>query len=177
MFAAHSWILEYWNEIQSGNIVVSKKIYKLYARMVDDIHNPKGNWIYDPSYGNKVIDFVERFCKNSKAPFAGQPLKLLLWQKALVDCVYSFIDQHTKLRRFIEVFLEIARKNGKSTLIAALAFYALFEESGAQVIAGANSLVQIQETLYGEACNMMLQSPALTAKVRSVRMIYLYPII
>jgi phage terminase large subunit-like protein len=160
-----NYILEYYNDIVSGKIVVSKKIRKLYETMVDNINNPKNDFIFNPFLANRPVEFIERFCKNSKAPFAGKPVTLMLWEKAFLSCIFGFVDKDTKLRQYHEVFLEVARKNGKSTLLACISLYCMFEEAGSQVITAANTLSQASD-LYNESYNMVLQSSLLKSKIK-----------
>lgn len=79
---------------------------------------------YDTSASDARIDFIENCIKLTKAPFYGKPMKLMLWQKAFIEVVYSFkiwsIDAEKWVDRFQEILLLITRKGGKTELIAAL---------------------------------------------------------
>ena len=52
-----------------------------------------------------------------------EPVKLELWQKALIAALFGFVDKDTKVREYQELILIVARKNGKSTLAAAIGFF------------------------------------------------------
>lgn len=160
-----NYILEYYNKIKSGEIPVSKKIDKQYEKIVDELHHPKDEYIFDINLASKPIEFIETFCKNSKAPFAGQPVKLLLWQKAMIQSVYGFVDIKTHMRRCRQVFILCGRKNGKSTLTSGIALYGLIEEHGAQVICAATKREQAMQ-VFTEAKNMVMQSPYLQKHIR-----------
>jgi phage terminase large subunit-like protein len=68
-----------------------------------------------------------------------QPIKLMPWQKAWWECLYSFKMKDTGLRRFTEGILEVARKNGKSTMFAADGNTDLFVgEGGADICCASN---------------------------------------
>lgn len=79
---------------------------------------------YDITNAYIRIDFIEHCVKLTKAPFYGKPMQLLLWQKALIEVAYSFkiksLDTNEWVDRFQEILLIIARKCGKTELIAAL---------------------------------------------------------
>lgn len=79
---------------------------------------------YDITNAYIRIDFIEHCVKLTKAPFYGKPMQLLLWQKALIEVTYSFkiksLDTNEWVDRFQEILLIIARKCGKTELIAAL---------------------------------------------------------
>lgn len=114
----HSFLLEYYNEIDSGRIIAGHELKQGLDNLIADIKSP--DYIYDNGDAQLRIDFVEGFCKHTKSPFAGKPFKLELWEKAFIEAFYSFKLAATGRRRFRRAILLIARKNGKSTLCAAL---------------------------------------------------------
>ena len=112
----HNYLLEYWELIQKKEIVVGYWIRKQIRNLVNDLGDPR--YVYDTTEAHKRIRFQETCCLQSKAPYYKKPLKLLPWQKAFWEAVYSFKMADTGLRRFNEGLLEVARKNGKSTMFA-----------------------------------------------------------
>ena len=112
-----NYLTEYWNMIQNGEVTVGYWIKKEIKNLIDDLNDPR--YIYDTTEAHKRIKFQETLCLQSKAPYYMKPLKLLPWQKAWWEVVYSFKMADTGLRRFTEGLLEVARKNGKSTMFAA----------------------------------------------------------
>lgn len=112
-----TYLEEYWNMIQTGEVTVGYWIKKEIRNLIDDLDDPR--YIYDTTEAHKRIKFQETLCLQSKAPYYMKPLKLLPWQKAWWEAVYSFKMADTGLRRFTEGLLEVARKNGKSTMFAA----------------------------------------------------------
>lgn len=115
-----NYLGEYLQEIRAGRIKVGLELMEVLERLEEERENPR--YIYDTSDAELRIEFIETFCKHSKDPFCGQPFTLLLWQKAFIEVVYSFKHASTGRDRFKKIILLIARKNGKSTLCAALAF-------------------------------------------------------
>ena len=157
-----NYILEYWDAIQSGRVVVSNRVRKVYAKLVEDIEHPKGKYIFDLSKANKPIRFIEQFCKHSKGEWAGKPVKLELFQKAYISALFGFIDKETGLRKYKETLFMVARKNGKSTMLAGIALYMLIadNEPGAEVYSTATKKDQAR-IVFDETLNMINQSPEL----------------
>lgn len=112
-----NYLQEYWGMIQNKEIVVGYWIKRAVKNLIDDLDDPR--FIYDTTEAHKRIRFQEKLCLQSKAPYYMKPIKLLPWQKAWWEAVYSFKMADTGLRRFTEGLLEVARKNGKSTMFAA----------------------------------------------------------
>ena len=128
-------ILEYWEEIESGRIVVSDKVYRTYKKVVSDIRNP-GVYFYSPQRANHVLEFAENYCRHSKGKFGGKPVRLELWEKAHLATVFGFIDDDG-LRKYRESLLIVGKKNGKSLLASVVGLYMLMAdgESGPEVYA------------------------------------------
>lgn len=161
-----NYIIEYWQEIEKGNIVVSKRIYKQYQKLVQDIdHHDK--YVYDSAKALRPIKFIESFCKHSKGELAGKPLILDLFQKAYISALFGFIDKDTGHRRYTESFFFVGRKNGKSTMLSAIALYMLMAdgESGAEVYSVASKRDQAN-ILFDQAHEMIKQSPDLNKNIR-----------
>ena len=112
-----TYIEQYDEEIRKGNIIVGYWIRKELDNLLADLNDPR--YIFDPTHAYKRFKFQEKCCLQSKAPYYMQPIKLMLWQKAFWEALYSFKMADTGLRRFNEALLEVARKNGKSTMFAA----------------------------------------------------------
>lgn len=160
-----NYILAYYNLFKSGKIEVSKKIAKQYEKIVYDLNNP-GKYHFDINKANRPIEFIEKFCKHSKGQWAGKPVILDLWQKAIIQTVFGFVDDKG-FRKYREVFIVVARKNGKSTLLSAIGLYMLFAdgEGGAQVCCVASKKDQAK-IVFEEASNMVSQSKLLKKHIR-----------
>lgn len=161
-----NYIVQYWQEMEKGNIVVSKRIYKQYQKLVQDIeHHDK--YIFDESKANRPIKFIEAFCRHSKGELAGKPLILDLFQKAYISALFGFIDKSTGHRRYTESFFFVGRKNGKTTMLSAIALYMLMAdgESGSEVYSVASKRDQAN-ILFDQAHEMIKQSPDLNKNIR-----------
>ena len=162
-----NYITAYNSLIQSGEIVASRRVKQVYARLAAATADTSGQYIFDEARASRPIAFIERFCKHSKGEWAGQSISLELFQKAYIQALYGFIDRDTGCRQYRESFFLVGRKNGKSTLLAGLALYMLTSdgEGGAEVYSTATKYAQAC-LLFDEAHNMIKQSPALARHFR-----------
>lgn len=158
-----NYITEYNAKIQSGEIAASRRVKAVYARLATDTNSIRVGYIFDEARANRPIEFIERFCKHSKGEWAGQGIRLELFQKAFIQALFGFVDAETGLRQYRESFFLVGRKNGKSTLLAGLALYMLTSdgEGGAEVYSTATKYAQAR-LLFDEAHNMIKQSPELS---------------
>jgi phage terminase large subunit-like protein len=122
-----NYILAYYQEIKDGTAVVSKWVSKTYEIVVHGIE--KGLYIYDVKKANKAITWIEEHCFHVEGELAPNKLKLELWQKALISCIFGVCDKNGH-RQFREILLLIGRKNGKSLLSAAIMNYIFREDGG-----------------------------------------------
>jgi phage terminase large subunit-like protein len=151
----HSWLLKYRQAILASEIVAGQELIQTLNNLVADLDNPE--YTYDTSDAELRIEFIERFCKHTKSPFHGVAFKLELWEKAIIEAFYSFKWTATGLRRFKKCILLIARKNGKSTLCAALALTEFMVGSGGvDIICSSNDDAQA-DILFLEIDNMREQ--------------------
>lgn len=159
-------IKEYYKGIKLGKYVVSKRVEKQYARLVHDINNP-GKYIFDECKAKRPIEFIEKFCKHSKGEWAGKPVILELFQKAFISALFGFVDKDTGLRRYREAMFYVARKNGKTVMLSAIALYMLIAdgEAGAEVYSCASKKDQAK-ICFDETLNMVKQSPYLSKHLK-----------
>jgi len=161
-----NYMLEYFEKMKSGEIVVSKRLYKQYEQLVNDMYESE-QFEFNIELANRPIEFIERFCRHSKGEWAGKNIELELFQKAYINALFGFVDRDTGLRRFTESFFYIGRKNGKTTLLGAIALYMLIAdgEGGSEVYSIATKKEQAN-ILFDEAHNMVQQSKFLSNHVR-----------
>ncbi|MDY0364209.1 MAG: terminase large subunit, partial [Bacilli bacterium] len=161
---------EYYRQIQEGEILVGKELLTVLEGLIDDLNNPR--YIFDEKPGKIRIDFIETFCKHTKSPFNGEPFILELWEKAVLQVAYGFKMADTNLRRFNEVLLLIARKNGKTTFIAGIDLAEFFLSKGGVDIVCASNTTEQANILFEEINNMREQSKALSNEKRSKKNIF-----
>lgn len=136
-----NYILQYYQRINDGSIVVGKWIKLLYQWIVDGLQSK--SFFYDQKKAHKAIAFIEKFCRHHEGPLGGQLIVLELWQKAFVSVLFGIVDSDGN-RQFQEVLLVMARKNGKTLLASAIAAYCAYAdgEYGARVYMAAPKLQQ-----------------------------------
>ena len=122
-----NFILSYYQDIKDGTAVVSTWVNKVYELIVHGIE--EGIYLYDAKKANKAINWIEEHCFHVEGELAPGKLKLELWQKALISCIFGICDKDGR-RQFREVLLVIGRKNGKSLLSAAIMNYIFREDGG-----------------------------------------------
>lgn len=114
--------------------------------------------------GEAVCAFIETFCRVPDGAHVGDPMRLLPFQRQFILDVY---DNPAGTRRG---YLSIARKNGKTALIAAilLAHIAGPEaRQNSQIISGAMARDQAA-IVFDLACKMIRQEPKLEKRTRIV---------
>lgn len=156
-----NYISEYVEKIRTGKVIVSKRVRKVHEGLQYDIEHPT-NYIFDEKKAQRPIDFIEKFCRHSKGEWAGRPIKLELFQKAFISALFGFVDKETGYRKYKETMFYVARKNGKSTMLAGIALYSLIadNEPGAEVYSVATKKDQAK-IIFDELLNMVKQSPEL----------------
>ncbi len=162
-----NFIVQYNDLLQRGEIPAGRRIKAVYARLAAESMQDGGKYTFDEEKANRPIEFIERFCRHSKGEWAGQPVRLELFQKAFIQALFGFVDRDIGLRRFREAFFLVGRKNGKSTLLAGLALYMLIAdgEGGAEVYSTATKYAQAR-LLFDECHNMVKQSPDLSRHMK-----------
>lgn len=163
-----SWLLEYIEKCNSGEIIVGKEIFQefdiLLAHFEDDsVH-------FETADAHKRIKFIETHCKHYEAPFAGKPFILTLRQKAFVESLYSFKIFDDEIGRWVRLYQEaimlLGRKCGKTPFVAALILAEEFcGELGTKALCSSNDYDQAR--LMFDAINAMREeSPALEKVTR-----------
>lgn len=147
-----TFLEEYYRLIRNGDVIAGYWIKKQVENLIRDLSNP--DYIYDTAEAHKRMRFEEKLCLQSKAPYYMKPIALMPWQKAFWEALYSFKMSDTGLRRFTESLLEIARKNGKSTMLAADAMYDLFCGGGGEDICCASNDDKQAKLIWTEIAGM-----------------------
>ena len=123
-----NYILEYYQKIKDGTFLVGKWVLLLYELIVHGIE--AGAYNYDAKKANKAVEWIEKYCHHTEGILAPGNIKLELWQKAMIACIFGIINPKDGYRQFREVLLVVGRKNGKSLFASAIANYTFFEDGG-----------------------------------------------
>lgn len=158
-------IVEYWEKINSGEIVVDKKIFCTYKKVVYDIEHP-GEYFYSPARGNHILEFAENYCRHSKGKLGGQRVRLMLWEKAALAAAFGFINING-IRKYNRTVLIVGKKNGKSLISSIVGLYLQIAdgENGAEVYAVATKRDQAK-IIWQEAKRMVNKSPTLKRRIK-----------
>lgn len=126
-----NWIFKYHEAIQKKEVIVGVWVRLCFEILTTVLLN--GEWEFNEKKANKAIKFIENFCHHSEG--RSDLLHLELWQKAIVSAIFGIMDKTTGYRQFREVFIIVARKNGKTLFAAAIAAYMTYVdgEYGAKV--------------------------------------------
>ena len=168
MAARKNYIREYYDAICTGRVIVGKWVRLVYEILISGLDS--GKYRFDARKAEKAIKFIENFCHHSEG--RNDLLKLELWQKAIVSAIFGVVDEEG-YRQFREVFIIVARKNGKTLFAAAIIAYMAYidGEYGAKVYCLAPKLEQAD--LVYDAFYQIVQSdpelgdPGFTKKRRS----------
>ncbi len=133
-----------------------------------DGRHPKGYW-YDEAAGQRVVDFIERFCRHYEGELAGQLIILEDWQRKIYRAVFGWM-RADGTRRYRTAYIEIPRKNGKSFKGSATGLYLTVAdgEGGAQVYSAATKKDQAK-IVHDGATKMVKTSPELKRFLRTFR--------
>lgn len=146
----HSFLIEYYKRCRSGEIVIGRELQTTLECLIQDIFCRADVYRFELAAAHKRINFIEKEVKHFESPFAGQPFILTLNQKAVAEAVFGFYIFDAELlgggrwvRRFKEVLLLIARKNGKTPFVGALTLAEWFcGEAGQKVMCASNDYDQ-----------------------------------
>lgn len=166
--------LQYSEDVLSGKIVACEYVKLACQRFKDDLQfaNDRGIY-YDDAAAQHAIDFFG-FLRHVKGDLAKSPetsgFVLAPWQVFIVANLFGWFNLSSGRRRFTETHIEIAKKNGKSTLMAGIGLYMLIAdgEPGAEVYSAACTKEQAC-IIFEVAEQMVKQSPFLKSKVQTFR--------
>ena len=117
-----------------------------------------------------VVKFWRSCLTHVKGPLAGKPFIPDEWQ--VRDIIRPLFGTHRPdgLRQYRTAYVEISRKNGKSTIAAAIALYLLLadQEQGAEVISAAADREQAS-IVFDIARGMVSNSPLLQSRCKIYR--------
>lgn len=123
-----SYIVEqYVHDVLRGKKIAGKSEKAACQRYINDkaAALDKG-WYLDIPSGERAVNFIQKL-KHTKGKWAGKPLLLEPWQIFIVFNIFAW-KRADGSRRFRYVYVEVARKNGKTALAAGIALYMLYAE-------------------------------------------------
>lgn len=160
----NDFIREYYQGIKNGSIVAGHWIELLYEKIVHGIE--AGTYIFDQNKANRAIRFIEQFCRHNKGDLAPGLIKLSLWQKAAISCIFGIVDEEGN-RQFRECFMVVGRKSGKTLLASSIMAYMVYAdgEYGQEVYCIAPKLDQ-SELVYSAFEFTVDHTPAFASRTQ-----------
>lgn len=122
MIEAH----QYAEKVLSGKIVAGRLIKLACQRFLNDLK--RDDLVFDEQEANRMINFGERYCLQWEGDWEGKPVSFEPWQKFIFQQVYGWIRKTDGRRRFKEAYVQVAKKNGKSTMCSILSLFHLFAD-------------------------------------------------
>lgn len=150
------WALRYIDTAINDKVPVCNWVKLAVRRHVDDLKTAgKRGYYFDEKEAERVLKFFS-FLHHSKGEWAGKPFILSPWEQFVTYCLYGWRRKKDGLRRFRTSYLEVARKNGKSTYAAGNGIYLLDgdAEPGAEVYTVATKRDQAK-IIFTEAQRMV----------------------
>lgn len=158
----------YARDVVSGKIPACNEVRLACRRHLDDLNRAAaGTWRYrfDHAKAGRVCRFAE-LLPHVKGKWAANAELIVLqpFQVFILCCVFGWVKRSTGMRRFSLAYVEMARKNAKSSLAAIIGNYmfAADGEFGSEVYSGATKEDQAME-VFRPAMQMLLRSPELKA--------------
>jgi phage terminase large subunit-like protein len=153
---------QYIDDVMNNRIVVCKWVRRAVERHLYDLeHGHERGLYFDAKEAKHVIDFFQllRFCKGRE--FAGKPVRLSNWQQFFIWVLFGW-KKANGYRRFSTAYLQVGRKNGKTTISGGIADYLLLGdgEPGAEVYIAATKKDQAR-ICYDIATRMITTSISL----------------
>ena len=171
---------QYVRGVAAGKIAASQFVLQACQRHKRDVktgkaRGPSTGSGRGPSTGSGRLHFDETAARraltffgvlrHSKGEWAGQPFALEPWQVFIVASLFGW-KRADGSRRFRRVYIEVPRKNGKSTLISGIGLYLLVadDEPGAEIYSAATKRDQAR-IAHSEATRMVKSSPLLKKEI------------
>lgn len=134
---------DYADRVVAGLVPACKWVRAACQRFIDDLEASAAGtspWEFRPDLAARACAFVE-LLRHVKGKWAGERLTLEAWQKFILANVFGWVSRETGLRRFRTVYLEVPRKNAKTTILGGIGLYMLTAdgEYGAEVYSAATT--------------------------------------
>lgn len=156
----------YTRAVLAGEIPACKWVRLAVQRQVDDLQREASEdwpWVFDHELASRPCEFIE-LLPHIKGKWARERrlIELEPWQCFILTTVFGWVHRETGLRRFKEGYVEVPRKNAKSTLSSGLALFMLSAdgEHGAEVYSAATTKDQAR-IVFDDARAMAERTPDL----------------
>ena len=158
--------IRYANDVSKGKILTSRMVRLAVDRFNKDLarqNTVSFPYYFDSNTADRFIQFAES-TKLYSDKWAGKFLHLEDWQCFIFANVYGWKKKDGR-RRFRKAFLQVARKNGKSSMLAVVLLWDLMMTNGSQCYAGATKRDQ-SKILFRCLKQTIRQNNALTKRLK-----------
>lgn len=150
------WVLDEKNKQETGRLI------KLAAqRFLSDLE--RTDIYFDEEEAVKMLNFGERYCYQWEGEWRGKLVQWEMWQRFIFEQIYGWFRTDDNLRRIEETYVQVSKKNGKSTMCAVDMNYHLFADDRVQtpkIFTAANNEEQAK-ICVNMAGKIIQQSPEL----------------
>ena len=133
--------IQYAKDVVSGKILACQWVKLACKRFLDDINSQ--DYYFDEKKYNTLTAFTG-VMKHYSSGAAGKPFILEPWEDFIICNIFCLYRVDTRRRKYKTAHISVSRKNGKTTLAAALGLFSLIAdgEPASSVIMAANSREQ-----------------------------------
>jgi phage terminase large subunit-like protein len=148
-------VYDYIDQIKSGKVQACAHVINAVNRYEQD---RASGWKFSEQLAEHAVEFIENL-EHTTGDYAGRPFKLEPWQAFIVWNLFGFLNSDGS-RRYTRAYVEVPRKNGKSTFSSAVMLYGLIadDEPAAQVYSAATKLDQAM-MVFGESVRVCQNLP------------------
>ena len=149
-------VTDYAEAVVEGGKVAGKYVEWACQRHLDDLQ--RDDYYFDEQAANRIINFYQ-LCPHVKGRWSGKPIELEAWQMFIVGSLFGWKRASDDTRKYREAYIQVARKNGKTTLLAPIGLYGLLydNEPGAEIYSAATTRDQAKE-IFAPAKQMVKKS-------------------
>jgi phage terminase large subunit-like protein len=160
---------QYALDVVEGRRPTGKPEWQACQRHLDDLQRQgteKFPWIFDEKKADRIYNWFGH-CAHVEGPLAGQAIELLPFQQFDLGCIFGWVHKDTGFRRFEKAYIQEARKNAKTTILAGIALYLMAgdNEESPSVYCAANDKEQAR-ILYRGARAMALKSKDISKRLK-----------
>lgn len=130
--------IQYARDIVSGKIIACRDVIAQCRSFIHDLdirqHDPDFRWKFSKDHANHILTYIQLF-PFIEGTVVGSPLRLADWHAFYLSNVQGWVDKtDPEIRRYDRCIAMVGRKNAKSTILSALATYALmYGPEGSQI--------------------------------------------
>lgn len=125
---------EYINKVINKELPVCQAAFLSVKRHLDDIEKSKNNdypFYFDENEAKRPITFIQSLV-HTKGEWANHNIILESWEQFIIASIFGWRRKENKLRRYKKAYVQVSRKNGKTTFASGIGNYCFFCDSPAE---------------------------------------------